>query len=125
MLTETEHAPYPDGNTDCHYEGWNGDIDGDSAITTADFTFVHVNYGETMDPNCCGSPLFRDAPRTPPRTSIRVDELQPLGLEHLRAADRNGDSVIDQRDITAYYLAQPALRTAPPRRQRAAEAIKD
>ena len=124
ILTETLHAPYPSGDTLCNYEGWHGDIDGDSAITSADFTFVHVNYGETLDPNCCGAPLFRDTPPSPPRTSIRVDELDQLGLGQLRAADRNGDGIIDQRDIAAYYLSQRALRTTA-RRQRAAEAIKD
>ena len=125
MLTETEHAPYPDGNTLCNLNGWNGDIDGDGAITTADFTFIHVNYMETMDPNCCGSPLFRDAPPSPPRTSIRVEELGQLGLQRLRSADRNADGIIDQRDIAAFFMSQRAMRKEAPRQDIGLKAIKD
>jgi len=40
-------------NTSCTTTGPHQDINGDGFVATADFTFIHVNFGQNDDPNGC------------------------------------------------------------------------
>ena len=92
---------YGTGDTTCLTPYPHADINGDGLVTTADYTFVQINFLQEDDATCCtimaGAP-FQPADSGPLR-SVRVSSLPLLGLSELATADLNGDGWLDMTDV--------------------------
>lgn len=89
---------YGGGDTTCATVPPHGDVDGDGVAFAADFSFIAAHLNEVSELTCCASPLQGGIR---PVDSISIAELKARGLEHLAAADLNGDGVLDRRDLAA------------------------
>ncbi|MFN0135669.1 MAG: hypothetical protein ACKVS9_06065 [Phycisphaerae bacterium] len=99
---------YGSPNTTCATLYPHADISGSigtpGLVFTEDFAFIQINFLLSHAPNCCGVALMLDAPDTGPIDSITVEELDTMGLGHLRRADLNDDGVLDTVDMVAFSM---------------------
>lgn len=99
----------PGADSPCGSPSPHADISGDGSVSSADYTFIQLNFLEMNEARCDGSflqagsgPLSRVAePR--PTARISVAELVRRGLTDLAAGDLNADGVLDQGDIAAFF----------------------
>lgn len=104
---------YGTGDTDCNTPFPHADMTGDGLVGTPEFTVISNQFLFTGD-SC---PLMMLAGHRgqnvlaaseivqQPRTSVTVEELERMGLGHLRVADLNNDGVINEQDI-AIFISQ-------------------
>ncbi len=82
----------------------NADFNGDGLVTLSDYTFIIVNFFQEEKDPCAikcvpGAALEFSAPRS----SITVRELVEMGLgEYVRAADVDGNGVVDLADMSRF-----------------------
>ena len=88
------------GNTNCTTTPYpHADVNGDSEVSSADFTFIQIHFWLGHEANCCGQLGFSG---DGPLTEISVEELRDLGLGHLSVGDLNGDGWLDMEDVSAF-----------------------
>ena len=87
------------GNTDCSTSYPHADINGDSEVDSADFTFIQINFWLGHEANCCG---LLGGGGDGPLTEISVEDLRDLGLGHLSVGDLNEDGWLDMEDVSAF-----------------------
>lgn len=102
----------PGANTMCTLPGPHADLNGDGVVSTADFTFIQINFMQERDADCCAR-AEDDGQR--PVARISVTELLARGLGHLAVADLNGDGWLDAQDIVAFMHGASELRTTDTR----------
>ena len=88
--------------------GWLADATGDGWQNVADFTAIQANFAKVGDPASQCSPLgLPNGPRV--KTRIAVGDLPVPNAQY---ADRNGDGVVDTRDIRV-FAAEKGLALTP------------
>ena len=103
---------YGSGDTTCATAFPHADISGDGLVSTADFTFIQVNFWLGHEANCCGQSDFTGGG---PLTEISIEELRERGLGHLSVGDLNEDGWLDMEDVAAFLQGvrpQPPLQEA-------------
>lgn len=116
-------------NTPCGTSPYHADISGDGLVGAGDFTFIQANYLMGDEPTCCDTLRSADEMMSGPRTRISVDQLHHDGLAELTIADLNGDGLVDQHDMAAFFLGaqptnEPMLKPAAISRVRSAHSQK-
>lgn len=108
VLVQEFRRDYGSRDTDCTTPAPHADVDGDAIVGIEDFTFIAANFLAAGDMPCSpgqgGGGLGR--------ASVTLEQLEALGLGHLRSADLNRDGVIDAQDVTA-LLEQEQRRPQP------------
>jgi hypothetical protein len=94
-----QYGQIGDPNTPCPLTAADADINGDGAVTQADYSFIIKNFLVTQK-ECCGVVL----PAGPGvgLTEISVDQLRQMGEADMAAADLNGDGLLNQADMDAF-----------------------
>ncbi len=128
---------YGTPNTTCATPAPHADLNGNGTVTTADATFILLNFLAGREPNCCGAAdgsegdgSSSDGPSADgvvgddgrnagppdgagrrqrgPVTRISLAELEQRGMGKLRTADVNRDGWLDEQDIAAHMAAVAA-----------------
>ena len=89
-----------DRNTACDTSGPHADFNGDGLVTTADFTFIQINFLRLGDPSCC-TPAMIETDVGPVR-DLSVAVLSQTGLGFLAVGDLNNDGWLNMDDVTAF-----------------------
>jgi hypothetical protein len=89
-------------DTDCNTLPPHADITGDGTVTTAEFTFIQLNFLKTDEADCCTLGPGPGGSGDGPVTSITVQELIRRGLGDLAVGDLNEDGVLDEADMAAF-----------------------
>jgi len=122
-LLMARYATTVSPHTPCGTEGVHADITGDRVVDTNDLSFIQRHFLATDRNACC--PDATAGGGAEPAAAIPVERLEALGLVALRHADRNGDGVIDARELTSFAqrglsmtagASDPAAQTARSRR---------
>jgi hypothetical protein len=95
----SEYLSSGSADTICGVPGPNADVNADGLVDVLDFAFVLRNFLTTSKDSCCpdGTGLA-----SAPTTEISVRELDRRGLSRLRAADLNGDGLLNVADVNAF-----------------------
>jgi hypothetical protein len=99
-------------NTPCGSVGFHGDLNGDGIVNLADVAMIQQNFGRTSAAPCCGGGT---ASSDVIREEITLAELSAMGFGDLRAADINGDGVINQADMDVLIRRDGRTKRPGPR----------
>lgn len=101
------------GDTICGTGGPDADASGNGTVGGEDYTFISTQFLFMSEDSCAVAPIYAgdgngfrpiDAQRiNEPVVSITLEELDARGLGHLASADLNGDGVLDQGDLAAFF----------------------
>lgn len=91
----------PDASSDCLMTQPHADINGDSRVDSADYTYIRNNFLKASDQQC-GSGERVGAPRV----SISIQDLFIMGLGEMVVSDLNADGLIDEQDVNLYSLGE-------------------
>lgn len=101
------------GDTVCGTLGFDADASGNGMVLGEDYTFISTQFLFMSEDSCAVAPIYAgddngfrpiDAQRiNEPVVSITLEELDARGMGHLASADLNGDGVLDQADLAAFY----------------------
>ncbi len=100
----TQFGAILDPDTPCDTPSPHADINGDGVVDSLDFSFIQSNLGSGDTGSCC--PGGSGSSAASPVTEISISELKDRGLSHLRRADINGDSVLDEGDVAAFLRGE-------------------
>ena len=96
-----------DGHTPCGMFalvcGDHGDFTGDGVTGGGDWSYMHANWLEECEANCCNEPPGNAPGQSgEPRLEISVEELRAMGLGHQTVADLNRDGWVDLQDVELF-----------------------
>jgi hypothetical protein len=102
-----------DPNTPCDTgSAIHADLNGNGVVDTNDLTFIQRNFLATDKGTCCGTVSGGAATSEP--GVISVEDLDALGLSHLRDADADHDGFLTAEEIMAFLQGEWPAEAPPP-----------
>lgn len=84
----------------CDYTGWHADINGDTKVGTADYTYIQIRWLAQGDQDCPGAAGWPGM--TTGRTWMWVSDMQAAGLTDAATMDQTHDNKVDTKDMSLY-----------------------
>jgi hypothetical protein len=78
----------------------HADLNGNGTVDSADLGFIQRNFLTVDKGACC--PTTTSGAEVPTSSELSLEELDALGLPHLRAADANDDGMVNAEEIMSF-----------------------
>ena len=90
----------------------DADLNGNGSVDSSDLGFIQRNFLADDKGACCsGSTSGAEVP-TP--SEISLEELDALGLPHLRAADADDNGMVNAEEILSFLKGESTTDSAAP-----------